>query len=182
MKKLMAKYNYAFGYVKGYFTLCGLVGIGAIVAGIILMMQGQPKEAAWRIIGLGAVVVLVALVIVLTTRRKCPEDKRGLIGLTLSMMLVGVAGFFLMLPLMMKWFFKLLFSIIGIDMGSSSSSTVEIASIYYKNTDEFDEYACNSTNGKQIVLRSLATGNYVDVWLHRGNVLTDGNGNLYHPK
>lgn len=145
----MAKYNYAFGDVKGYFTLCGLVGIGAIVAGIILMMQGQPKEVSWGTIGLGAVVVLIALVIVLTTRRKCPEDKRGLIGLTLSMMLVGIAAVFMLLPLMMKWFFKLLFSLIGIDIGSS---TVKVASVYYKNTDEFDECAC------------------------------DGNGNLYHPK
>ena len=97
MKKIMERYNHAFSYVKGYFVLSGVMALGIVIAGILCIIQ---RVAPFKEIFLGMiipamVVVLIATIIVLTTRTKCPPDKRGLLGLILNMSIVGIAATFL---------------------------------------------------------------------------------------
>ena len=188
MKKIMAKYNNAFGYVKGYFTLCGLVGLGAMLVGILLLFTGDkvstdmPATAvAGGMIIPGILLVLIAAMIVFTTRKKCPEDKRGVVGLTLSMMLVGLGAAFVL-----AWkIVKFTLGLIGIRMGSSSA-TEQLAAFYYRGTNEADEWSCRDC-GSYVILTGTGAGTSrgETVQAHRhgnSNILCDEAGNLYYPK
>lgn len=76
-----------------------------------------------------------------------------------------------------------------IDSASSSSTEQEIeqlASVYYKGNDEFDEWSCSDC-GSYIVLTGIGAGSSrgETIYVHRhgsGNVLCDDSGNLYYPK
>lgn len=187
MKKIMAKYNYAFGYVKGYFTLCGLVGLASIIFGIVSLFMGDklsgdmsPTDIFVAAVLPGVVIVLIAVAIILTTRKKCPEDKKGLVGLTLSMMLVGFAAAFVL-----SWkIFKFMLSLVGIHFGSSSGAdTFKYASFYYEHPDEFKEWSLYNSCGNYAVLRNTESGNTITVYPHNDDGLVrDDSGNLYYPK
>lgn len=189
MKKIMAKYNHAFGYVKGYFTLCGLVGLGAMIAGFVLLFTGEKvstgMSAAEMALGMiipGIILVLIAATIVLTTRKKCPQEKRGMVGLTLSMMIVGLGAAFVLAWKIVKFTLRL----VGIRIGSSTTTTESLATIYYKGTNEADEWSCKDC-GNYAVLTGTGAGTSrgETVTVHRhgnDNILCDDAGNLYYPK
>lgn len=61
MKKIMIKYNRAFGYLKVFFTFCGLIGMGIIITGTVFMMLGNSMEASWGMMCIGAAFVLAWL-------------------------------------------------------------------------------------------------------------------------
>lgn len=186
MKKIMAKYNNAFGYVKGYFTLCGLVGVIAIIAGIVFLFMGDksptgisPLVSVAGIIIPGIIIVFIAAIIVLTTRKKCPTDKQEIVGLTVNMMIVGIGGAFIFSWWCFKKIMQLIVGLVGIQINTSNAKEA-LSAHYYKNSDEFDEWSCRE-DGNSIILTSR--GETVYVWRHgNGNVLCDESGNLYYPK
>lgn len=192
MKKIMAKYNNAFGYVKGYFTLCGLVGAVAVIAGIVLIIMGDKSsigmsagEMATGIIVPGIILLIIAVMIVLTTRKKCPEDKQGLVDLTLNMMIVGLGAAFVFGWWCFKKIMQLTLGLIGIQT-SSSTAKESLSAFYYKNSDESDEWSCSEC-GDSIILTGTGAGSSrgetVYVWRSGdSNILCDEADNLYYPK
>ena len=95
MKSVMAKYNYAFGYVKSYLVLAGIAGVAFLLIGFLQLIFGDldGKEAIPMMIG-GAVIALLGALVLIQTRSKCPENKRGIVGLIFTMAFVAVVGCF----------------------------------------------------------------------------------------
>lgn len=192
MKKIMAKYNNAFGYVKGYFTLCGLVGVVATIGGIVFLFMGDKvsigmssMEIATAIIIPGIILVLIAAVIILNTRKKCPAEKQGIVGLTIDMMIVGMGAAVLFGWWCFKKIMKFILGLIGIKTNLSNGKEA-LSTFYYKNSDEFDEWSCSEI-GNSIILTGTGEGSSrgqtVYVWRQgNGNILCDESGNLYYPK
>ena len=127
MKSVMAKYNHAFGYVKSYLVLAGIAGVAFLLIGLLQLAFGdlEGKDAVPMIVG-GAVVALLGTLVLIQTRSKCPENKRGIVGLVLTMAVVAVVGCF---TLAFRVFGKLL----GIG-GSSTGGTV-FANRYIRESD-----------------------------------------------
>ena len=192
MKKIMAKYNNAFGYVKGYFTLCGLAGVVAIIAGMAFLIMGEKApvemssmEIVTAVIVPGIILIFIAVLIVLNTQKKCPKDKREIVGLTVNMMIVGAGAAFIFGWWCFKKIMKLILGLIGINTKSSNVNG-SLSAIYYKNSDEFDEWSCSKV-GNSIILTGTGAGSSrgetVYVWREgNDNVLSDESGNLYYPK
>lgn len=142
-------------------------------------------EKVTGIIVPGMILVFIAAVIVLTTQKKCPKDKQGLVELTLNMMIVGIGAAFVFGWWCFKKIMQLTLGLIGIKT-SSSKGTETLAAYYYKNSDEFDEWSCRK-DGNSIILTGSGAGKSrgetVYVWRHgNDNILCDGSGNLYYPK
>lgn len=160
-----------------------------MVGGLVLLFAGDkvstdmPATAlAGGMIIPGIILVLIAAAIVFTTRKKCPEDKRGIVGLTLSMMLVGLGAAFVL-----AWkIVKFTLGLVGIRIGSSTTTTESLATIYYKGTNEADEWSCKDC-GNYAVLTGTGAGTSRGETVHvrrhgNGNILCDDAGNLYYPK
>ncbi len=195
MKKIMEKYGNSFGYVKGYFTLCGLAGLFAVIAGIILafsenkITEGMSSADVISVLVIpGIILILIAVAIVISTRKKCPENKRGIVGLTLSMMLVGLYASILMSWWCFKKIMKLSLKLLGINVGSSSKESngkQALADIYIKGHDESLEYICSDCGSYAILTgarTSSCRGETVSV--HRSgdsNILCDDSNNYYYP-
>ena len=178
MKSIMAKYNYAFGYVKGYFVLTGLVGLGCVVFALGAMLtRYMPVDMGLVLAAIGAAVAGVAVLIVVHTRSQCPPERRGIAGLVFSMLAVGVVGAFWIAFKLFALMLKLIFRI----SISSGTEVQKFASSYYRESDG-ENYMLYSTLDANFATLHDGSGNSISVRRHSGELLCDDAGNLYYPR
>lgn len=181
MKKIFAKYNYAFGYIKGYFVLCGLPAIVAIFAALFGMISGKiPGSQALSLLVAGAVVLLIAMLILLATRKKCPLANQAMLPLALNMMLVGLAASFVLAWWMFKWMLKFIFHVqIAMDITENDRYAN-----WYVSVPEGKIYYLLSCCGEYAYLSGADDKDGDPIWVRpygADEMVCDDSGNLYRP-
>lgn len=181
LKNLMARYNYAFGYVSSFFFFIGTIfGPIGIIWGIIDVITRHSTERILDSLIFGLILFLVAVIIFLFTRKKCPEEKKGIVGLMLSMVIVGIYASLMLVWFFAKWFFKLVFHISGSSSSGMASNTTKFANGYER---DIDGQWCSlySTNMGYAYLMD-GSGNMIGVRPYGSDGLViDDAGNLYRP-
>ncbi len=189
MRGIMARYNYAFGYVKSYiFVVLLFTGVATFVAGIA-SIPGMIATNDFTIAGggtalgmvVGGLLVLVGVYLLLrSTMKKCPQSANP-IALLLWMIIAGVIAAFAAA----WWCFQhIIFPLMGMSVGGSSGGgaggKTVFASGYYR---EGDNASCTlwTTNLNYAVLKD-SQGNEIEVRAHGDSgLVVDDNGNLYRP-
>ena len=179
MNKIMAKYDYAFGYVKGYFVLCGFLALGLIGFALWgLISQSIPLGGVFGLLIAGFIAVGIAVIVILHTRSKCPPDRRGIIGLALNMMLVGFVGAFAS-----GWrsAMKIFGKFFGWAGSYSTNSNQKFSNQYYKDSDHSTCFLHSVLNDSHATIKD-ESGNLISVHFHGDSGLVcDDSGNLYYP-
>lgn len=178
MKKIKAKYNGAFGYIKAYLLVAGgLGGVAAFAVGILSLLGAYDSDddpLSMMITGLLALLIAVAMYFL--SRRKCPEGLKK--TLLRDMILVGIFASVFGVFLLAIWIFKLIFHI---NSSPSSNQTGSFAAAYCPAYGEERYIYLVSDNGTYAVLRD-ENGNQFNVYPHGGGLVKDEAGNLYRPR
>lgn len=183
MRSIMAKYNYAFGYLKGFiFMDFGFAGIACVLIGIMAipaLITGATTESGQAytlgmliFIPFGILMLLGIWLLFKSTLKKCPENTNPL-ALAIWMIIAGLVACLAFA----WWLIKLVFHISG---GSGSGDKTVFASGYYRDGDNA---SCTlwSTNLNYAILKD-SQGNEIEVRKHGdGNLVIDNSGNLYRP-
>ena len=176
MKKIITKYNGAFGYIKSYLLVAGaLGGIAGIVVSILALFGAyEMDDNPLTMIVTGLLALLIAVAMYMWARKKCPLGMRK--TLLRDMILVGLFAAVLCVFLIVIWLFKLIFH-----TNSSSAPTEHFASSYRRYGDDNYCYLW-SVNGTHALLKDEG-GNLIEVWAHGNDgLVTDGAGTLYRPE
>ncbi|MCD8341316.1 MAG: hypothetical protein LUC87_04060 [Clostridiales bacterium] len=188
MRGIMARYNYAFGYVKSYIFVVllftGVVTVGLGIASIpgMIATDDFTMEGGATALGMvvGGLLVLVGVYLLFrSTRKKCPQSANP-IALLLWMIIAGIIAAFAAA----WWCFQhIIFPLMGMSVGGSSGGAggkTAYASGYYR---EGDNASCTlwTTNLNYAILKD-SQGNEIEVRAHGDSGLViDDNGNLYRP-
>lgn len=174
MKKIMEKYNYAFGYVKSYLVLAGVCGLGFVIFSLWQLLSGNaPASEALILLVSGIVVLGIGTIVLLQTRAKCPLQKRKTVSLILVMCFVAIVGCF---TLAFRVFGKLL------GMGGGAGGNQKFANRYICESTGESCTLYSVTNDKIATLHD-SQGNSISVYQPNENsdLLYDDAGVSYRP-
>lgn len=187
MKKTIAKYNGAFGYIKAYLFVAGAFGGIAGIIGAILAPFGSkatdenPLTVALSMIGTALLALLIAFAMYAWAKKKCPAGMEK--TLLRDMILVGLFAAVFCAILLAVWIFKLIFHMnsSSVSTQSGGTQTGNFASGYCPVYGEEQYLYLVSDNGTYAVLRD-EKGNDITVYPHNDNIVKDEAGNLYRPR
>ena len=178
MKKMIAKYNGAFGYIKAYLFVAGALGGAAAIVAAILTLFGayEMDDSPLTMIITGLSALLIAFAMYAWAKKKCPPGMRK--TLVRDMILAGLFASVFCVFILAIWMFKLIFHM---NSSSGSTQTGNFASSYCPAYGEEQYIYLVSDNGTYAVLCD-EKGNHFNVYPHKDGLVRDEAGNLYRPR
>lgn len=179
MKSIMAKYNYAFGYISG--ILIDLTVLSIIMIPIVLVQIAAGKMSFQDTMGNtfipGIIFIVLGVIAFIKALSKCPPDNNNPIMLAIWMFIAGIAAYFIAVWWVIKFGVKLF---LHVNLGSSSGDKTVFASGYYRDGDN-ESCTLWTTNLNYAILKD-SSGNLIEVRKHGdGNLVIDNRSNLYRP-
>lgn len=179
MRSVMAKYNYAFGYISGILIDLTILSIIMIPIALVQIATGNMsfQDAVGNTLIPGAIFIVLGVIAFAMAFKKCPPDKKNPVVLVIWMFIAGIVAYFIAVWWVIKKGAKLFFHI---SLGSSSGDKTGFASGYYRDSDNA---SCTlwTTNLNYAILKD-SQGNEIEVRKHGDeNLVIDNSGNLYRP-
>ncbi len=187
-QKILDEYDGAFGWIRAFLVAYGLFGFFGFLFGIINLfarfggMSLYQTFVAWILPSI--VLILLTLIILFFTRKKCPKGKEDIFKLTLNMAIVGYGANFILAWRFTKFMLKLVFHI---NIGGSSSNGTSFPSSYGATVNgEEHSYYLVEDHGTYAIIKDY---NDADSWIaivpmgkglntYRGR----DDGNIYYPR
>lgn len=187
MRSIMAKYNYAFGYIKSFiFTLsafCGILMLCTVIASFFGSADLEGASALEMILSSLIFFAVAGFVLFLAVRR-CPEGNRNILMIAIWMLIAGVIAWFVA-----AWKFVMFFVRQGASGGSGGSSSAGDYRYAQRYSSESagagQEWILYNACGNYAVLND-GHGNFINVRPNNpddsNNLVVDDSGNTYYPR